>query len=47
MQKDDVDLLKLDDALNRLAEIDEEIYGWFSEGFETGDLRDAKAFLNE
>jgi len=24
-----------------------EIYGWFSEGFETADLRDAKALLEE
>jgi hypothetical protein len=25
----------------------EEIYGWFTEGFETADLSDAKALLNE
>jgi hypothetical protein len=24
-----------------------EIYGWFSEGFDTGDLKDAKALLDE
>jgi predicted ATPase len=24
-----------------------EIYGWFTEGFDTRDLRDAKALLNE
>ncbi len=24
-----------------------QIYGWFSEGFETADLRDAKALLEE
>src|SRR5262249_16941798 len=24
-----------------------EIYGWFTEGFDTPDLRDAKALLNE
>jgi hypothetical protein len=24
-----------------------EIYGWFTEGFETADLKDAKALLDE
>ena len=24
-----------------------EIYGWFTEGFDTGDLRDARALLDE
>ena len=24
-----------------------ELYGWFSEGFDTADLRDAKALLEE
>ena len=24
-----------------------EIYGWFTEGFETADLRDAEALLEE
>jgi len=24
-----------------------EIYGWFTEGFDTGDLREAKALLEE
>jgi hypothetical protein len=24
-----------------------EIYGWFSEGFDTADLKDAKALLGE
>jgi predicted ATPase len=24
-----------------------EIYGWFTEGFDTGDLKDAKALLDE
>jgi len=24
-----------------------EIYGWFSEGFDTADLKDAKALLDE
>jgi predicted ATPase len=24
-----------------------EIYGWFTEGFDTADLKDAKALLNE
>jgi predicted ATPase len=23
------------------------VYGWFTEGFETGDLKDAKALLDE
>jgi hypothetical protein len=23
------------------------IYGWFTEGFDTADLKDAKAFLDE
>ena len=23
------------------------VYGWFTEGFDTGDLKDAKALLNE
>jgi hypothetical protein len=24
-----------------------EIHGWFTEGFDTGDLKDAKALLDE
>jgi len=24
-----------------------EIYGWFTEGFETADLKDAKALIDE
>ena len=24
-----------------------EIYGWFTEGFDTADLKDAKALLND
>jgi predicted ATPase len=24
-----------------------EIYGWFTEGFDTGDLKEAKALLDE
>jgi hypothetical protein len=24
-----------------------DIYGWFTEGFDTADLKDAKALLNE
>ena len=31
------------DARRMLAEI----YGWFTEGFDTADLRDAKALLDE
>ena len=34
---------KKDEARQRLAEI----YGWFTEGFDTADLRDAKALLDE
>ena len=34
---------KKDDARRLLAEI----YGWFTEGFETADLKAAKALLNE
>ena len=32
-----------DEARAMLAEI----YGWFTEGFDTGDLKDAKALLEE
>ena len=32
-----------DDALNLLAPI----YGWFTEGFDTADLKEAKALLDE
>jgi predicted ATPase len=32
-----------DDARTMLAEI----YGWFTEGFDTADLKDAKALLDE
>jgi predicted ATPase len=32
-----------DDARAMLAEI----YGWFTEGFDTADLKDAKALLDE
>jgi predicted ATPase len=32
-----------DEARTMLAEI----YGWFTEGFDTADLKDAKALLNE
>ena len=32
-----------DEARAMLAEI----YGWFTEGFDTADLRDAKALLDE
>jgi len=34
---------KTDDALKMLAEI----YNWFTEGFDTADLKDAKALLDE
>ena len=34
---------KRDEARTRLAEI----YGWFTEGFDTADLKDAKALLDE
>jgi predicted ATPase len=32
-----------DEARTMLAEI----YGWFTEGFDTADLKDAKALLDE
>jgi predicted ATPase len=32
-----------DEALTMLAEV----YGWFTEGFDTADLKDAKALLDE
>jgi predicted ATPase len=32
-----------DEARARLAQI----YGWFTEGFDTADLKDAKALLDE
>jgi len=34
---------KIDDARKLLGDI----YGWFTEGFETADLKAAKALLNE
>ena len=34
---------KKDQARRMLAEI----YGWFTEGFDTADLKDAKALLEE
>jgi len=34
---------KIDDARKLL----DEIYGWFTQGFETADLKAAKALLNE
>jgi predicted ATPase len=34
---------KRDEARKLLAEI----YGWFTEGFDTADLKDAKALLDE
>jgi predicted ATPase len=34
---------KREDARQLLAEI----YGWFTEGFDTADLKDAKALLEE
>ena len=34
---------KVDEARQML----EEIYGWFTEGFDTGDLREAKALLEK
>ena len=34
---------KADEARSILAEI----YGWFTEGFDTADLKDAKALLDE
>jgi predicted ATPase len=34
---------RLDEARAMLAEI----YGWFTEGFDTADLKDAKALLDK
>ncbi|HEU4640595.1 MAG TPA: hypothetical protein VFS84_17200, partial [Candidatus Binatia bacterium] len=34
---------KKEEAKNLLAEV----YGWFTEGFDTADLKDAKALLDE
>jgi predicted ATPase len=34
---------KRDEARKLLADI----YGWFTEGFDTGDLKEAKALLEE
>lgn len=34
---------KKEEARNLLSEI----YGWFTEGFDTADLKDAKALLEE
>jgi hypothetical protein len=45
--------IKLAGLLNKQAKRDEaramlaEIYGWFTEGFETADLKDAKALLED
>jgi hypothetical protein len=36
-------MLTRDDARTMLADI----YGWFTEGFDTADLKDAKALLKE
>jgi hypothetical protein len=36
-------LARRDEARTTLADI----YGWFTEGFETADLQDAKALLDE
>jgi predicted ATPase len=37
------DTNRRDEARTRLAQI----YGWFTEGFDTADLKDAKALLDE
>ena len=33
--------------LDEARQVVEEIYGWFAEGFDTPDLEDAKALLDE
>jgi hypothetical protein len=38
--------LKTDGLLDPVSFF-EEIYGWFTEGFDTADLRDAKVLLKE
>jgi predicted ATPase len=39
--------LALADAKEEAHRILAEIYGWFTEGFDTRDLREAKALLDE
>ncbi len=36
----------LGSAVHVLAQ-QQDIYGWFTEGFDTGDLKEAKALLDE
>jgi predicted ATPase len=40
-------LLRHSNRRNEARAILAEIYGWFTEGFDTSDLRDAKALLEE
>ena len=40
-------LLAKQDRRNEARAILAEIYGWFTEGFDTADLKDAKALLDE
>jgi Tfp pilus assembly protein FimV len=40
-------LLRDTDHRDAAREILAEIYGWFTEGFDTADLKDAKALLDE
>jgi len=34
-------------AATKRARCSPEVYGWFTEGFDTADLKDAKALLDE
>jgi len=40
-------LLAKQDRRNEARAILAEIYGWFTEGFDTADLKDAKALLDQ
>ena len=40
-------LWQLEDRRGEARQMLGEIYGWFTEGFDTGDLREAKALLEE
>ena len=40
-------LLRDTNRRDETSKILAEIYGWFTEGFDTADLKDAKALLNE
>ena len=41
------DLLSGQGALGKARDLLAPVYGWFNEGFETADLKEAKALLDE